>query len=102
MLTLSPLFSRLATAPALCAGVIERRHARRQNTVDYGTNENVAAAAFNKVKLRNGKTPDRRKAVGVLGESASRPEPQRTYTAEPGTMDGERKPLLERSSTSAM
>ncbi|ORY89765.1 hypothetical protein BCR35DRAFT_329115 [Leucosporidium creatinivorum] len=92
---------RVATGKALApliAGVIERRHARRQNTVDYGSG-NVAAVAFDKVKLRNGKTPDRRKAV--VGDTTPRPEQHRTFSAEPESItEGERKPLLERSSTS--
>ncbi|SCZ89656.1 BZ3500_MvSof-1268-A1-R1_Chr9g10528 [Microbotryum saponariae] len=118
---------RVATGKALApliAGVIERRHARRQNTstnLNYGTNEstpngaspkpphpkpNPAQTAFDKVKLRNGKLPDRRQRIldgaspSLHAERSGSPSSMSGLDDETSTL-GERKPLLGRNQTTA-
>lgn len=94
---------------AIVLGVIERRHARRQNTAEFNApSDNVAAAAFDKVKIRNGHKLERRTKIIGGAESSSQnsaqnqtPERARTPDPEPTEdQDNERKPLLSRYQSS--
>ncbi|KAK4054686.1 cell agglutination protein Mam3 [Microbotryomycetes sp. JL221] len=75
---------RVSTGKALApliAGVIERRRGQRQNTREQHPSDNVASAAFDKVKLRNGNTPDRRHAIINGGSSTNSPQPNQSNRA---------------------